>query len=66
MLSLGTIGNYENPYLTMTPDYEAGVLEVFSKLVERGLIYRDLKPVHWSIENQTALADAELEYYDLN
>jgi len=63
MLRLGTIGNYENPYLTMTPDYEAGVLEVFSKLVERGLIYRDLKPVHWSIENQTALADAELEYY---
>lgn len=64
MLRLGTIGNYDNPYLTMTPDYEAGVLEVFSKLVERGLIYRDLKPVHWSIENQTALADAELEYYD--
>ena len=64
MQKLGTIGNYDNPYLTMTPDYEAGVLEVFSKLVERGLIYRDLKPVHWSIENQTALADAELEYYD--
>ena len=64
MKRLGTIGNYEEPYLTMTPDYEAGVLEVFSKLVERGLIYRDLKPVHWSIENQTALADAELEYYD--
>lgn len=64
MLRLGTIGNYENPYLTMTSDYEAGVLEVFSKLVERGLIYRDLKPVHWSIENQTALAEAELEYYD--
>jgi len=64
MQKLGTIGNYEAPYLTMTPDYEAGVLEVFSKLVERGLVYRDLKPVHWSIENQTALADAELEYYD--
>ena len=64
MQKLGTIGNYETPYLTMTPDYEAGVLEVFSKLVERGLVYRDLKPVHWSIENQTALADAELEYYD--
>ncbi len=64
MKRLGTIGNYNDPYLTMTPDYEAGVLEVFSKLVERGLIYRDLKPVHWSIENQTALADAELEYYD--
>ncbi len=64
MKRLGTIGNYDEPYLTMTPDYEAGVLEVFSKLVERRLIYRDLKPVHWSIENQTALADAELEYYD--
>ena len=64
MQKLGTIGNYDHPYLTMTPDYEAGVLEVFSKLLERGLVYRDLKPVHWSIENRTALADAELEYYD--
>jgi isoleucyl-tRNA synthetase len=64
MQSLGTTGDYEHPYLTMTPDYEAGVLEVFSKLLERGLVYRDLKPVHWSIENRTALADAELEYYD--
>lgn len=64
MQSLGTIGDYEHPYLTMTPEYEAGVLEVFSKLLERGLVYRDLKPVHWSIENRTALADAELEYYD--
>lgn len=66
MQSLGTIGDYEHPYLTMTPGYEAGVLEVFSKLLERGLVYRDLKPVHWSIENRTALADAELEYYDRN
>jgi len=64
MQRLGTIGDYNHPYLTMTPDYEAGVLEVFSKLLERGLVYRDLKPVHWSIENRTALADAELEYYD--
>jgi isoleucyl-tRNA synthetase len=64
MQRLGTTGDYAHPYLTMTPDYEAGVLEVFSKLVERGLVYRDLKPVHWSIENRTALADAELEYYD--
>jgi len=64
MQRLGTIGDYEHPYLTMTPDYEAGVLDVFLTLVERGIIYRDLKPVHWSIENRTALADAELEYYD--
>lgn len=59
-----TFGDYENPYLTMTPDYEAAVLEVFAKLVEQGIVYRDLKPVHWSIANQTALAEAELEYRD--
>jgi len=64
MQRLGTSADYDNPYLTMTPDYEAGVLEVFADLVEKGLVYRDLKPVHWSIENRTALADAELEYYD--
>lgn len=64
MQRLGTSADYENPYLTMTPEYEAGVLEVFSELVRKKLVYRDLKPVHWSIENRTALADAELEYYD--
>ncbi len=64
MQRLGTIADYDNPYLTMTPDYESGVLEVFADLIEKGLVYRDLKPVHWSIENRTALADAELEYHD--
>jgi len=64
MQRLGTTGDYDNPYLTMVPEYEAGVLEVFADLVDNGLVYRDLKPVHWSIDNQTALADAELEYYD--
>ncbi len=64
MQRLGTTGDYDNPYLTMKPEYEAGVLNVFKDLVEAGLVYRDLKPVHWSIENQTALADAELEYHD--
>ncbi len=64
MQRLGTIGDYENPYLTMKPQFESGVLNVFAELVEAGLVYRDLKPVHWSIENQTALADAELEYHD--
>ena len=48
----------------MDPAYEGAVLEVFAALVGEGLVYRDLKPVHWSIENRTALADAELEYYD--
>ena len=61
---LGTVGTYETPYLTMHPEYEGAVLEVFARLAEEGLVYRDLKPVHWSIENRTALADAELEYHD--
>ncbi len=64
MIRLGTLADYEDPYLTMHPRYEGAVLEVFAELVGRGLVYRDLKPVHWSIENRTALAEAELEYYD--
>ena len=47
------------------PGYEAATLEVFAKFVEAGLVYKQLKPVPWSIENQTALADAELEYQDV-
>ena len=61
-----TLADYERPYLTLTPDYEQAVLEVFAGLVEQGLVTRALKSVHWSIENQTALADAELEYIDRN
>ena len=64
MIRLGTLADYDDPYLTMQPRYEAAVLEVFAALVGEGLVYRDLKPVHWSIENRTALAEAELEYYD--
>ncbi|MCC7191672.1 MAG: isoleucine--tRNA ligase [Phycisphaeraceae bacterium] len=64
MQRLLTLADYEHPYLTMTPRYEERVLGVFADLVERGLVYRALKPVHWSIANQTALADAELEYQD--
>ena len=61
---LGVMGEFANPYITMSPQYEAGVLEVFARLVEQGVVYRQLKPVHWSIANRTALADAELEYHD--
>ena len=61
---LGVIGEFDRPYITMDPQYEAAVLEVFADLVDQGLVYRQLKPVHWSIENLTALADAELEYHD--
>ena len=61
---LGVLGEFDDPYITMHPKYEAAVLEVFARLVEQNLVYRQLKPVHWSIENRTALADAELEYQD--
>ena len=64
MQRLLTLADYDHPYMTMDPAYEAGVLEVFADLVGKGLVYRALKPVHWSIENRTALAEAELEYYD--
>ena len=62
MQRLLTMGDYAHPYLTMDPAYEGGVLEVLADLVEQGLLYRALKPVHWSIANETALAEAELEY----
>ncbi len=62
---LGILGDWSNPYLTMSPEYEAETLEVFARFVEAGIVYKRLKPVHWSIDNQTALADAELEYHDV-
>ncbi len=61
---LMTLADYEHPYLTMQPEYEAEVLEVLADLLDAGLVYRALKPVHWSIANETALAEAELEYQD--
>ncbi len=64
MKRLGTSASYDDPYITMSPRYEAGVLEVFRILVREGIVYRDLKPVHWSVANRTALAEAELEYQD--
>jgi isoleucyl-tRNA synthetase len=62
---LGILGEWNNPYLTMKAEYEADTLEVFAKFVEAGLVYKKLKPVPWSVSNQTALADAELEYQDV-
>ncbi len=59
-----TLADYEAPYLTMQPGYERAVLGVFASLLEQGLVYRALRPVHWSIANETALAEAELEYED--
>jgi isoleucyl-tRNA synthetase len=61
---LGVMGEFDDPYITMAPAYESAVLEVFARLIEQGLVRKQLKPVHWSIDNRTALADAELEYHD--
>jgi len=61
---LMTIADYDDPYLTMAPPFEGAVLDSLAALVEQGLVFRALKPVHWSIANETALAEAELEYQD--
>ncbi|GET37073.1 isoleucine--tRNA ligase [Microseira wollei] len=58
----GVWGDWENPYLTLKPEYEAAQIGVFGQMVLKGYIYRGLKPVHWSPSSKTALAEAELEY----
>jgi len=59
---LGVFGEWDEPYLTVSPRYEAGVIDVFAEMVERGYVYRALRPIHWCISCETALAEAELEY----
>ena len=59
---LGVRGDWNRPYITMDPEYEAAVLEGFRAFVGKKCVYRGLKPVHWCPECETALADAELEY----
>ncbi len=61
---LGVLGDWDNPYLTMSENYEKAIVDSFGKLVEKGYIYRALKPVYWCYSCQTALADAEVEYKD--
>jgi isoleucyl-tRNA synthetase len=61
---LGVFGDWENPYLTLDPGYEAAIIRSFGKMVEKGLVYRSKKPVLWSTGAQTALAEAEVEYQE--
>ncbi len=63
-IRLGVWGEWDKPYITMNPEYEAGILRVFADLVARDLVYEGLRPVHWSTGCQTALAEAEIEYQD--
>ncbi|WP_421658866.1 isoleucine--tRNA ligase [Leptothermofonsia sp. ETS-13] len=58
----GVWGDWDHPYLTLKPEYEAAQIGVFGQMVLKGYIYRGLKPVHWSPSSRTALAEAELEY----
>ncbi len=61
---LGIFGNWDNPYLTMSPAYEAAIVESFLKLLQKGYIYQGTRPIHWCLHCETALAEAELEYQD--
>lgn len=61
---LGVFGDWERPYLTLDPAYEAEILRAFARLVERGLVYESKKPVYWSTGARTALAEAEVEYQE--
>ena len=61
---LGVLGDWENPYLTMTPAFEAREVKVFGEMYKKGYIYKGLKPVYWCPNDETALAEAEIEYKD--
>jgi isoleucyl-tRNA synthetase len=61
---LGVLGDWDNPYLTLAPGYEAEIIRAFGTFVEKGLVYQSKKPVYWSTGAQTALAEAEVEYAD--
>lgn len=62
---LGITGDWDNPYITLEPEYEAAQIQVFGKMVENGYIYRGQKPIYWSPSSESALAEAEIEYHDV-
>ncbi len=62
---LGILGEWDNPYLTMSNEYESETARLFGKYVERGYVYRGARPVYWDVYDQTALAEAEVEYADV-
>ncbi len=61
---LGVIGDFEHPYLTLKPEFEARQIEIFGEMAKKGYIYKGMKPVYWCPECRTALAEAEIEYAD--
>jgi isoleucyl-tRNA synthetase len=61
-IRLGVIGDWDHPYLTMAPGYEAAQLRAFARIVERGHVFKGYKPVHWCLDCRSSLAEAEVEY----
>lgn len=62
---LGSVGDYQNPYITLHKDFESQQVRIFGKMATEGLIYKGLKPVYWSPSSESALAEAEIEYKDV-
>ena len=65
LIRMGTMADYDHPYLTLQKDFEANQIKVFAKMAMDGLIYKGKKPVYWSYSSESALAEAEIEYYDV-
>lgn len=63
-IRLGVLGDWDDPYLTMKPEFEAREVKVFGEMFKRGYIYKGLKPVYWCPHDETALAEAEIEYQE--
>jgi len=63
---MGVLGEWENPYLTLLPEYEAEIVKTFGILASKGYIYNAYKPIFWCFTCETALAEAEIEYYDIS
>ena len=62
---LGVAGDWEHPYVTLDPSYEAAQVRVFGKMAEKGYIYKGLKPIYWSPSSESSLAEAEIEYKEV-
>ncbi|WRN53032.1 class I tRNA ligase family protein [Staphylococcus aureus] len=61
---LGVRGDFNDPYITLKPEYEAAQIRIFEKMADKGLIYKGKKPVYWSPSSESSLAEAEIEYHD--
>ena len=63
-MRMGVLGDWDHPYLTMNPGFEAEEVKVFGEMYKKGYIYKGFKPVYWCPHDETALAEAEIEYHD--